>query len=280
MNRSALHFFGLKFNPFEPGVPVEAIFVPSPVDAFCRRIEASLHDGGFATVTGEPGSGKSIVLRLLAHRLSTQRDVIVASIDHPQSRPLDFYRELGDRFGIPLSMCNRWGGFKALRARWSDHIASCCLRPILIIDEAQQMLDSVFAELRILSSKEFDSQSLLSVVFAGDARLTDRFRHPDMAPLGTRIRRRLVIDYASRDDLLACLEHLLDAAGNSALLTKELQAALADHAAGNYRVLMNTADELLLAAFERQKPVLDEKLFLEVFATAPRKNAARKRMPS
>jgi len=139
------------------------------------------------------------------------------------------------------------------------------------------MLDSVFAELRILSSKEFDSQSLLSVVFAGDARLTDRFRHPDMAPLGTRIRRRLLIDYASRDDLLACLSHLLDAAGNSALLSKELQGALADHAAGNYRVLMNTADELLVAAFERQKPVLDEKLFLEVFATAPRKNGARKR---
>ena len=277
MNRTLLRFFGIKFNPFDPDLPVEALYVPAPVDAFCRRIEMSLLDGGFAMVTGEPGCGKSAVLRLLAHRFSAQRDVLVATIDHPQSKPLDFYRELGDRFGVLLTMSNRWGGFKALRARWADHIAACHFRPILIIDEAQQMIDAVFAELRILSSKDFDSQSLLSVVFAGDSRLTDRFRHPDMVPLGTRIRRRLVIDYASRDEMLACLGHVLEAAGNTALLSKELQATLVDHAAGNYRVMMNTADELLTAAFERQKPVLDDKLFLEVFATAPRKASARKR---
>lgn len=277
MNRTMLRFFGLKFNPFDPDIPVDTLYVPVAVDAFCRRVEMSLLDGGFAIVTGEPGSGKSAALRLLAHRLSCQPDVVVATIDHPQSKPIDFYRELGDRFGLQLSMSNRWGGFKALRAKWADHIATCHHRPILIIDEAQQMIDPVFAELRILASKDFDSQSLLSVVFAGDSRLVDRFRHPDMIPLGTRIRRRLTIDYASRDEMLACLAHVLDAAGNSALLTKELQATLVDHAAGNYRVMMNTADELLTAAYERQKPALDDKLFLEVFSTATRKTAARRR---
>lgn len=277
MIRSQLNFFAIKFNPFEPGVPLAALYVAPGTNAFCRRVQGSLHDGGFAMVTGEPGCGKSVALRILAHELSTQRDVMVATIDHPQSRPADFYRELGDRFGVPLSMSNRWGGFKALRARWSDHIATCHLRPVLIIDEAQQMLDPVFAELRILASKDFDSQSLLSVVFAGDSRLLDRFRHPDMIPLGTRIRRRLVIDYASRDELAACLAHVLDAAGNCGLLTKELQALLVDHAAGNYRVMMNTADELLAAAFERQKPVLDEKLFMDVFASTQRKPSTRKK---
>ena len=109
MNRSALHFFGLKFNPFEPGVPVDALFVPSPVDAFCRRIEASLLDGGFATVTGEPGSGKSVVMRLLADRLARLTDLAVGVIRHPQSNLSDFYRELGDIFGVALRMSNRWG---------------------------------------------------------------------------------------------------------------------------------------------------------------------------
>ena len=277
MNRTLLRFFSLKFNPFDTNLPVEALYVPAYVDAFCRRVEMSLLDGGFAMVTGEPGCGKSATLRLLAHRLSSRPDIIVATIDHPQSKPADFYRELGDRFGLQLTMSNRWGGFKALRARWADHIAACHYRPILIVDEAQQMIDDVFAELRILASKDFDSMSLLSVVFAGDARLTDRFRHPDMVPLGTRIKRRLVIDYAASDEMAACLSHVIEAAGNSALLTKELQGALVDHSAGNYRVMMNTADELLTAAYERQKPVLDEKLFLEVFATAPRKASGRRR---
>ncbi len=44
-----------------------------------------------------------------------------------------------------------------------------------------------------------------------------------------------MLDYASRDELLACLEHRLDAAGNPSLMTTELKATLADHAAGNYR---------------------------------------------
>ncbi|HKO52720.1 MAG TPA: ATP-binding protein, partial [Polyangiaceae bacterium] len=110
-------------------------------------------------VTGDPGTGKSVALRLLTQRLRGMRDVMVATIDHPQSRVSDFYRELGDVFGLTLATHNRWGGFKALRSRWSEHIAQTLVRPVLIVDEAQEMLDSVFNELRLLSSNEFDSRA-------------------------------------------------------------------------------------------------------------------------
>jgi type II secretory pathway predicted ATPase ExeA len=275
MSKSLLAFYGLKFHPFRPDVPIEALYPIPAVESFCKRVEFSLGDGGFIMITGEPGSGKSVALRLLAHRLRAQRDVVVGTIDHPQSRISDFYRELGDLFGVPLQPHNRWTGFKGLRARWSEHIASTLTRPVLIIDEAQEMLTSVLGELRLLSSKEFDSRSLLCVVFAGDSRLPERFRHQDLLPLGSRIRRRLAIDYASRDELLAGLDHLLDAAGNASLLTTGLKTALAEHAAGNYRVMMNLGDELLAHAFEREASQLDEKLFFDVFAAPePKKKAA------
>ena len=53
-------------------------------------------------------------------------------------------------------------------------------------------------------------------------------------------------------------------------MTAELRETLADHAAGNYGVLMNLADELLAVATDRDLPHLDEKLVLEVFGVQPR----------
>lgn len=278
MSSRLLSLYGVKYNPFRSDVPLEALYPTAAVDAFVRRVELGIADGGFAMVTGDPGTGKSIVLRLLEGRLRALPNVVVCTIEHPQSRTSDFYRELGELFGVSLAIHNRWGGFKALRTRWSDHIASTLTRPVLLIDEAQEALTPVLSELRILASKDLDARQLLTIVFAGDARLPDRLRTAELLPLGSRIRRRLVLDYASRDEMLACLEHRLVAAGNPSLMTNELKATLADHSAGNYRVLMNLADELLTVAADRDQSRLDEKLFLDVFGQTPKpKPPARKR---
>jgi type II secretory pathway predicted ATPase ExeA len=277
MNPKLQSLYGLKFHPFRPDVPTEALYCTPAVDAFIRRVELGIADGGFVMVTGDPGCGKSVALRLLAARLRKLPDILVGTIEHPQSRGADFYRELGDLFGLPLGCHNRWASFKSLRARWSEHIDQTLMRPVLILDEAQEALTTVFGELRILASKELDSRQLLCVVFAGDARLPERLRTPDLLPLGSRIRRRLVLDYASRDELLACLDHLLESAGNPSLMTSELKATLAEHAAGNYRVLMNLSDELLTLAAERELPRLDDKLYLEAFAQPQRPKAAAQR---
>ena len=279
MNPKLQALYGLKFHPFRPDVPIEALHITPAVDAFLRRVEFGIADGGFVMITGDPGTGKSVALRLLSERLRAARDVVVGTIEHPQSRTSDFYRELGDLFGVPLHAHNRWAGFKALRSRWTEHITSTLQRPVLIIDEAQEALVTVLSEIRVLASKELDSKQLLCVILAGDARLTDRLRTPDLLPLGSRIRRRLNLEYASRDELCTCLDHLLDVAGNPTLMTTELKVTLADHAAGNYRVLMNLADELLTVAADRDLHKLDEKLYLDVFAQASRSKpaAARKK---
>jgi type II secretory pathway predicted ATPase ExeA len=131
----------------------------------------------------------------------------------------------------------------------------------------------------LLTSARFDSQPLLCVVLAGDARLIEKLRREELIPLGSRIRTRLATEYASRDELLACLGHLLAGAGNASLMTPALQQTLCDHAAGNYRILTTLAAELLAAAAQRDLPQLDEKLYLAVFAqpetAAPRRMASR-----
>ena len=281
MNQRLLALYGLKWNPFSPELPTEAIYVHPKLENFCWRIEhAQIREGGFAMIHGDPGTGKSVALRLLAERLARIPDVTVGVINHPQSSLADLYRELGDIFAVPLRPHNRWGGFKSLRERWLAHLESTRCRAVLLIDEAQEMSPAALCELRLMASARFDSQPLLCVVLAGDARLIDKLRREELIPLGSRIRTRLATEHASREELLAGLNHLLAGAGNASLMTPTLRHTLCDHAAGNYRILTTMAAELLAAAAQRELPQLDEKLYLEVFAqpeaSAPRRTAARR----
>ncbi len=263
--KKLLALYGLKWNPFTPDVPNEGLFTTARIESFVMRIETMVHDGGFALITGEPGYGKSIALRIIEERLAELPEVSVGVLARPQSGVADFYRELGDLFGLELRPHNRWAGFKTLRERWKAHADASLLKPVLLIDEAQDMLASVLSELRILSSGKFDAETYLTVVLAGDTRLADRFRHPDLLPIGSRIRTRLVLEYASQKELRDILRHALKKAGAPKLLTENLQEVLVDHAAGNYRVLMTMAGELLMAACERELTAIDEKLYLELF---------------
>jgi len=229
-------------------------------------------------VTGESGTGKSVALRIVAGRLSALRDVTVGVIERPQSKSPDFYRELGDIFAVKLTSHNRWCGFKALRERWKAHVASSRIRPVLLIDEAQEMSPEVLSELRILASADFDTTSLLTVILSGDGRLTDLLRHDDLVPLGTRIRTRLVTETATREELLELLQHALEKAGNTSLMTTDLMATLVDHSAGNYRVLMIMGGELLAHGMAQEVARLDEKCYLEVYQSRSARPAPKKKV--
>jgi len=266
MTKKHLALYGLKWNPFAPDVPVEALHVTPRTHSFCWRAEQLAGEGGFALITGAPGTGKSVMLRILAERLAAQRDVIVGLLSRPQASIHDFYRELGSLFGVQLSPHNRWAGCKVLRERWQSHIDAALVRPVLIVDEAQEMVPKVLAELRLLASTRLDSHILLTVVLAGDGRLLERLRTDELLPLGSRIRVRLVLERANPEELQECLKHALAKAGAPKLMTSELIATLSDHAQGNLRALMNMGNELLSIAAEREARQIDEKLFLETYA--------------
>lgn len=275
MNKKLLALFGLKWNPFSPDVPADALLLAPRVESFCWRVENLAREGGFALVTGTPGIGKSVALRLLVERLSALREIKIGVMVRPHSGVSDFYRELGDLFGVQLSPHNRWAGAKILRERWQAHIDATLVRPVLVADEAQDISTVVLNEMRHLSSARLDSHMLLTTILAGDTRLVEKFRTDDLLPLSSRMRVKLNLDRATPEELEQCLRHCMTKAGAAKLMTPELVTTLCEHAAGNYRTLMTMASDLLVTGAQREVKQLDEKLFFDTYTPTSAEPAAK-----
>jgi type II secretory pathway predicted ATPase ExeA len=263
--------FGIKYNPFLPNLPIEALWVTPEAESFAHRVQTMISQGGFALITGDPGQGKSKTLQWIAQRLSKMTNITVGVMERPQSKLADFYRELGELFGVGLTPLNRYGSFKALRTKWKAHCQSSLARPVLLIDEAQEASSGCLTELRLLQSACFDSESLLFTILCGDGRLPNMFRTPELLPLGSRIRARLQLTPLTPEQLQNYLNFALEQAGYSQLMSPELIRTLAAHSLNNLRVLNHTAADMLAAAAERNLPRLDESLYFELFTPASSK---------
>jgi type II secretory pathway predicted ATPase ExeA len=277
-NTDIRSLYGLKYNPFLPDLPPEALYSMPGSESFSMRVQSMAEHGGFALITGEPGLGKSKTLQKIAHQLEQIPDLTVGVMQRPQSKLGDFYRELGELFSVNMSPSNRYGGFKALRDRWKSHCQSTLLKPVLLIDEAQQVSAECLTELRILQSHKFDSQSLLFTILCGDNRLPDRFRGADLLPLGSRIGPRLLLEPLSPEQLQDYLHFALQQAGNGQLMSEELILTLSGHAANNLRVLNQMAAELLAVAAQQNLASIDVSLFFELFSPSgskPRRSRSK-----
>jgi type II secretory pathway predicted ATPase ExeA len=265
-DKNLLTFFGMKYNPFLPNIPDEAIWPHPDTQVFFLKVEYLLQRGGFALISGESGIGKSKTLHRLAKQLSGYPNVVAGVMKRPQSKIGDFYRELGDLFDVRLSPANRYGSFRTLRDRWKEHVKTTLFHPVLLVDEAQEMPDACLNEIRLLGSDHFDSRCLLSTVLCGDPRMPERFKSPELVSLGSRIHSRLILQPLDRNQMSEYLDHSLRESGAAHLITDDLKLVLIKHSGGNIRVLQNMASELLDVAFSREVNRLDEKLYFEVFS--------------
>lgn len=256
--------YGLKWNPFGSDKPLDALHVSPSVERFCYRIEDLALDGGYAAVMGEPGLGKSTVLRLLQERLLKIPNVVVGELSRSQCSVSDFYRELADLFGVFIQVSNRYGGHKILRKKWQDHIETTLLRPVLLIDEAQKLSDAVFEEIKSLASDRLDTKMLITVILAGDIRLADRLARQSLKPIDSRLRHKLVLTPLDNAELAVGLQNCLRLAGAPSLMTPSLINTLADRALGNFRTLMTLGYDCLVEAVRTEAQSIDEKMYFSL----------------
>jgi type II secretory pathway predicted ATPase ExeA len=264
-HKDLLNFYGLKWNPFSSSTPIEGLSLNKKIESFCWRVETIILDGGYSVLVGNSGTGKSITLRFLANRLEEIKDISIGIISRPQSSISDFYRELSDIYNISFKNNNRWNSYQNLRKKWINFLNTGLLRPVLIVDEAQEMSIDVLNEIRLMSSVNLDSKIVLAVIFSGDMRLLEKFRHPQLIPLSSRIRVNQLQELATKDELEALLKEIMRKAGNATIFSNGLVKILADQSMGNYRSLMVMANTLLQEGVQREITQLTEQHYFEIF---------------
>ena len=194
-NKKLQALYALKWNPFSPEIPTEALWTSPRLDLFAPPAAPPVRDhGGFALISGEPGTGESTALRLTAHRLAELPDVIVGALSRPQSRLADFYRRPRSPLRRPSRSPQPLGGLPGVSARSGSLTSTRPSTGPPSSSTRRGSAPSVLSELRLLASADFDSRSLLTVVLCGDSRLLAMLKTEDLLPVASRIRARLLLE--------------------------------------------------------------------------------------
>ena len=192
-------FYNLQRNPFE--------ITPDPSFLFptTRHNEAlaSLYYGvtahrGFVVLTGEVGTGKTLILRSLLGLLQ-RRDVAFALIFNPTLSPLEFMRYIAGDFGLPVAgkakdeLIHVLNGFLLQRHQKG-------LTTILVVDEAHHLSPEILEEIRLLTNLETSQQKLLQIVLAGQPELDQKLDSYELRQLKQRIALRCHLEALSLDE--------------------------------------------------------------------------------
>lgn len=243
--------FHIKWIPLKANVPVDGYVLSKQDEDFLKGLDNVVVDGGYALISGQPGVGKSALLRTAKKRFEEIHDLKICQITRPQGTILDIYRELGDALDFEISAFNRYGAFKKARAGLQKHISQVGTRALIIIDEAQLMRPACLDEIRILSSDRLDSKQLISILLAGDGRLNELLLHESLLPLKSRIALTRTLKPKTPTELISLCERSCELAGNPSLIDEDVVEAICNSSAGSIRALSHSIERLLIHAESR-----------------------------
>jgi type II secretory pathway predicted ATPase ExeA len=187
--------FGLNAVPFSKEVTDADLWVPSSRLRVVEHVVEACHDRGHISLTGEPGVGKTCVLRAVRHRLPTDGFRLTYCHNATLGRR-DFYRHVCLALGLSPK-ATAAAVFYAIHEH-VQNLGAERVHPIFLLDEAHLLHQDVLEHLHILANHEWDARALLSLVLVGLPETRDRLSLHKNRSLWSRIRARLCLGEAAR----------------------------------------------------------------------------------
>jgi len=244
-------FFGLREKPFALTPNTGFLVQLAPYQACLNLLRVALAEGeGFIKITGEVGTGKTLLCRALLNELDPSRYQL-AWLPNPSLSPLALRQALAHELHVPdVEQLDTHGLLAALHARLIE-LAGEGRSTVLLIDEAQALPVSTLEGLRLLTNLETEQSKLLQVVLFGQPELDQTLARQDLRQL----RQRITFSYALRPldvaDATRYITERLAVAGyrGEPLFERSAVRLLVQGSRGIPRLLNILANKCLMAAF-------------------------------
>ncbi len=208
---------------------------------------ASMHTEGVITITGEVGTGKTLLARMLIERKPAQLEIV--HIPNPSMTRDEIVATIARELHVKLGQLRPIEVLKALQTRLIT-LHGRGKRVLVLIDEAQVIAADSLEEIRLLSNLEAGSRKLLGIVLVGQPELAQTLATARMRPLRERITERFHLGPLSATDVADYLAfRLRRAGGNPHLFEPRAVALIARASEGLGRRINILSDKALLAAF-------------------------------
>jgi type II secretory pathway predicted ATPase ExeA len=239
--------FGLRRRPFRTAPDSESYYpATSHENALARLLQAVTDDEGVALLTGDPGTGKTLVCHRLLERLGSDPASILLTHSHFNGRAGLLQAILFD-----LSLPYEGRSEQELRLALTEHLLKNYAggrRTVLIVDEAQHLTPDLLEELRLLGNLESRHGKALQVVLVAQPNLLEMLRRPQLTSFSQRLVVRVCLEPLGVQEAADYLVHHLRAAGGQPgdIIADEALELLARATHGLPR-LLNQAAQLALA---------------------------------
>ena len=210
MTPNDLTHFGLAAAPFTKEISDDDLWLPPSKIAIVDQLVDALSARQSVLLTGEPGVGKTCVLRALRRRLPESAFRLTYCHNATLGRR-DFYRQLCVALGVNPKATAASVFYEV--TQHVEQLANEQRHPIFLLDEAHLLHQDVLDHLHILCNYEWDSRSLLSLLLVGLPELRERLARRHQRSLFSRIHLRIQLDSTNPEDTADYLRHRLRIAG-------------------------------------------------------------------